>query len=185
MIAPDWEFNGVVRSPSGYGSSRSLSSLETNDVKTMDLGFMRFKEDEEEESDDINVHGHTKLELGLSRSDSNACEEDESTFKADHGFRRILVTSLTTDSDVNDDQVGGFYFASFGFCVGILYGLILSYCLMIVGETAGIVEQENAPAACVNKAKRSGPEGPKVMYVVFLGFFFKISFSVYSFATRF
>ena len=108
MIAPDWEFNGVVRSPSGYGSSRSLSSLETNDVKTMDLGFMRFKEDEEEESDDINVHGHTKLELGLSRSDSNACEEDESTFKADHGFGRILVTSLTTDSDVNDDQVGKF-----------------------------------------------------------------------------
>jgi hypothetical protein len=108
MIAIDWEFNGLVRSPFGYGSSRSLSSLETNDAKTMDIEFMRFKEDEEEESDDINVHGHAKPDLALSRSDSNVCEEDKSTFKVDHGFRRILMTSLTTDSDINDDQVGGF-----------------------------------------------------------------------------
>lgn len=135
MIAPDWEFNGLVQSPSGYDSSRSFSSLETDDVKAMDLEFMRFKEDEEEESDDINVHGHAKLDLGLSRSDSNVCEEAGSTFKADHGFRRILMTSFTTDSDVNDDQVGE------------------------------ITEQENAPAARANKGKRtvvSSKNGPRV-----------------------
>jgi hypothetical protein len=114
MIATDWEFNGLVRSPSGYGSSRSLSSPETNNAKTMDIEFMRFKEDEEAaESDDINVHGHAKPDLALSRSDSNLCEEEGSTFKVDHGFRRILMTSFTTDSDINDDQVGGFSLCQF------------------------------------------------------------------------
>lgn len=70
---------------------------------------MRFKEDEEGESDDITVHCHAKPELALSRSDSNVCEDDGSTYKADHGLRRILMTSFMTDlDDVNDDQVAGF-----------------------------------------------------------------------------
>lgn len=141
MIATDWEFNGFVPSPSGYGSSRSFSSLETNDANTMDIEFMRFREDEEEEevvSDDINVHGHAKPDLALSRSDSNVSEEDASKFKADHGFRRMVMTPFATDSDVNDDHVG---------------------------ETAGITEQVNAPASRGIKGKGaagSSRNGPRV-----------------------
>ena len=71
---------------------------------------------------------------------------------------------------------------------------------MQVGETTGITEQENALAAHVNKGERtigssrnclrvcadyerttpslwrSSPQGPKVMYVVFLGFLKRFNF---------
>ena len=51
----------------------------------------------------------------FSRSDSNVCEEDGSTYKADHGLRRILMTSFMIDlDDVNDDQVAGFSLCELG-----------------------------------------------------------------------
>ena len=63
-------------------------------------------------------------------------------------------SSFTTDSDVNDDQVGKFSLCNIWVLFWDLYGLILIYCLMQVGEMTGIAKQETKQKEVAQKVLR-------------------------------